>query len=142
MKSVFVDTSVLLRCYDAFVLQSLSIILRCVGLLLKVIFNFSSARCIRWPGFVLIRLSHRCVIELMLLHCVCCTWLIRTRLIVCSVRFHLLLSEFDIPELRLQNINLSLKYQGVERPNLQGVSCRSRVVCGMTFPTLYLTPEC
>ena len=36
----------------------------------------------------------------MLLHCVCWTRLIRTRIIVCSVSFHLLLSEFDIPDLR------------------------------------------
>ena len=32
--------------------------------------------------------------------------------------------EFDLPELRQQLIYWSLNYQGVERPNLQGVSCR------------------
>ena len=105
------------------------------GLLLNVIFSFSSARCIRWPVFALIRPSCRCVIDVMLLHCLCCTKLIRTRVIVCSVIFHLLLSEFDIHKLRLQ------LYQGVERPNLQEVSCRPRLVCGVTFPTLCLTPE-
>ena len=84
--------------------QSLSIVLRW-GLLLNVIFRFSSARCIRWLGFAFIRLSYRCVIDVVLLHCVCCTRLIRTRIIVCPVSFHLLLSEFDIPELWLQLIH-------------------------------------
>ena len=36
----------------------------------------------------------------------------------------------------------SLMYQGVERPNLQGASCRPKLVCGMTFSTLCLTREC
>ena len=31
--------------------QSLSIVLRCGGLLLNVTFSFTNARCIRWPGF-------------------------------------------------------------------------------------------
>ena len=109
--------------------QSLSIVLRCGGLLLNVIFSYSSARCIRWPGFALIRLSCHCVIDVMLLHCVCCTRFIRTRIIVCSVSFHLLLSEFDTPELWLQLIHPSLKYQGVGRSNLQGVFCQPRLVC-------------
>ena len=63
VKLVFVDTSVLLRCFVATMLlfsQSLSIVLRCWGLLLNVIFSFSSARCIRWPGIAVIRLSCRC----------------------------------------------------------------------------------
>ena len=38
-------------------------------------------------------------------------------------------------------IRWSLKYQGVEGPNLQGVSCRPRFDCRMTFPILCLTPE-
>ena len=42
--------------------QSLSIVLRCGGQLLNVIFSFLSARCILGPGFVLIRVSCRCVI--------------------------------------------------------------------------------
>ena len=37
---------------------------------------------------------------------------------------NLLRLEFDIVELRPRLIHWSLKYQGVERPNLQGVSCR------------------
>ena len=77
--------------------QSLSIVLRCEGLQLNVIFSVSSARCIRWPCFALIRLSGRCVIDVMLRQSVCCTKLILTRIIVCSVSFYLLLSEFDIP---------------------------------------------
>ena len=61
--------------------QSLSIVLRCGSLLLNDIFCFSSARCILWPSFSLMRLSCRCVIDVMLLHCLCCTRLIRTRII-------------------------------------------------------------
>ena len=53
-----------LLCYFVAILhlfsQSLSIVLRCVGQLLNVAFSFLSARCIRWPGFVLIRVSFRC----------------------------------------------------------------------------------
>ena len=122
--------------------QPLSIVhRRCGGLLLNPIFSFSSARCIRWPGFAMIRLSCRCVIDVMLLHYVCCIRLIRTGIIVCVVSFYLLLSECDIPEKQLQLIQYSLKYQGIERLNLNGVSCRPRLVCGMTFPTQCLTPE-
>ena len=75
------------------------------GLLLNVFLSFLSPRCIRRPGFALIRLSCRCVIDVMLLHCVYCTRLIWTRIIVCSMSFHLFLSEFDIPELQLQPIH-------------------------------------
>ena len=86
-----------------------------------------------------------CVINVMLLNCVWivhCTRLIRTQIIVCSVNFHLLLPEFDIPELRLPLIHCSSKYQGVERSDLQGVSCRPKFVGGMTlYNTLWLTPE-
>ena len=88
--------------------KSLSIVLRCGGLLRHVIFSFSRARCIRWPGFAIIRLSCRFVIDVMLLHSVCCTRLMRTRIVVCSVRSHLLLSEFDMAVLRLQLIHSSL----------------------------------
>ena len=45
------------------------------------------------------------------------------------------------PGLRPQLIAGSLKYQGEERPNLLGLSYRRRFNCGMTFPTLCLTPE-
>ena len=55
-----------------------------------------------------------------------CVILIRTRFTVYSVSFQL--------ELRPQLIHWSLKYQGVELPNSQGVSCWPRFVCGITFP--------
>ena len=48
-----------------------------------VTFSFFCARCIRWPGFVLIRVTCRCVIDVMLLGWVCCTRLIRTLVTVC-----------------------------------------------------------
>ena len=47
----------------------------------------------------------------------------------------------DVLELWLRLIQQSLKYQSEERPNLQGASCRPRLVCGLTFPTLCLTLE-
>ena len=53
--------------------------------------------------------------------------------------FSVLLLEFDISELRPQLIHWSLKYQGVERPKLQGLSCRLWFECGMTFPTVFDT---
>ena len=62
--------------------QHLSIVLRCGGLLLNLIFSFSSARCFRWPGYMLISVSFRFVIDVMLLHRECCTRLIRTIIIV------------------------------------------------------------
>ena len=89
VKHVFVDTSVLLRCYYAFVLPILEYVLQCWGQLLNVIFSFSSAWCIRWPGFALIRLSCRCVIDVILLHCVCCRRLIRPTIIVCLESFYI-----------------------------------------------------
>ena len=102
---------------------------------LNAIISFLSARCIRWSIFVLIRVFCRCVIGVMLLHCVCAI------IIVCSTSFHLLLSQFDISVLRLQLIHQSLKYQGVERPKLQSVSYWPRLVCGTTFLPPCLPPE-
>ena len=83
--------------------------------------HFLSTRCIRWPGFVSNRVSCRCIIDVVWLDLVCCTRLIRTIITVCSVSFHLLLLEFDIPGLRPQLIHCDLKYQGVERPNWLGL---------------------
>ena len=51
VKSVFVDTSVLLRCCYELLSQSSSIVLRCRGQLLTFTFSFLIARCVRWPGF-------------------------------------------------------------------------------------------
>ena len=84
--------------------QPLNIVVRCGGQLLNVIFSFLSARCIRSPGFVMIRVSCRCVIDVMLLSWVCCTRFIRTLITVCLASFHLLL-EFDILELLPQLIH-------------------------------------
>ena len=99
--------------------------LGCGGQLLNVTFSFLSAMCIRWPGFVLIRVSCCCVIDEMSLGYVCCARLIRSLIIVCSASIHLLLLEFDISELRPPVIHWSLEYQGVELHNLHGLSCRS-----------------
>ena len=115
---IFVYTSVLLRCYFQFVLPIIEYCSPVWGQLLKVTFNFLGARCMRWKGFFPIIVSCRCVIEVVWLGLVCCTRLIRIQITVCSTSFHLLLLEFDIPELRPQLIHWSLKYHGVERPNL------------------------
>ena len=63
---------------------SLNIVLLCGAQLLNVTFSFLSARCIQLSGFVLIRVSCRCVIDEMLLDRVCFTRLIRTLITVCS----------------------------------------------------------
>ena len=62
--------------------QSLSIRSAVWGL--HAIFNFLTAKCIRWPSVALIRVSCRCVIDVMLRHSVCCTALLQTWIIVCS----------------------------------------------------------
>ena len=93
-----------------------------------LIFSFSSVRCIRWPGFDLITVSCRSVSDFILQGFVCYARLIRTRITVCSARFHLLLPEFVNPssstrvrqlELLPQLIHWSLKYQGVKCPKFQ-----------------------
>ena len=138
---MFVDT----LCYLVAILylfsQSLSSVRRCEGQLLNVTFSFLSARCIRWPGFALIRLPCCCIIDAVLLALLCCTRFMRTLLTDCSASFQLFLREFDILGLRMQLIHWSLNYHGVERPNLQGVSFRARFKCGMTFLTLCLASE-
>ena len=96
VKRVFVDS----LCHFVAILhlfsKCLSIVLRCGGQLLSVTFNLLSARCIRRQGFVSIRVSCRCVIDVVLLGFICCSRLIRTLITVCSASFHLLLPEFDI----------------------------------------------
>ena len=52
--------------YYAYVLSISSIVLQCVGHLVNVIFSFSSAVCIRWQGFAMIRVSCHCVIDILL----------------------------------------------------------------------------
>ena len=105
VKRVFVDTSVLLCCYYAFVLPILEYCspvwrsaARCYLQLLERQV-YSVARL--FPEQTFLSLCH----YVMLLHCVCYTKLIRTRIIACLVSFHLLLSEFGILELRLQLIH-------------------------------------
>ena len=113
----------------------MSIVFWCGGQLRNVTFSILSARCIRWLGIDPIRISCRCVIDVVWLGFVCCTRLILTLITVCSASFHLNLSEFDILELRLQLIHWILKYQGVECPNLLGLFRRLMFGCGMTIPT-------
>ena len=119
---VFVVTSVLFRCYYAFFLPIREYCSSVLG---------STAGC--HPQFLepqiysvtrqSLHRSEILVVVLSVLCCwtrhVCCTRLIiRTRIIVYSASFHLFLTEIDIPKL----VHWSLKYQGVERPNLQCVS--------------------
>ena len=147
VKCVFLDVFVLLCCYYAFVLPIVEYYYPVWGPLLNVTFGFFSARCIRWPGVAPIRVSRRCVIDVMLLHCVCrtsCVCIIQTRISVFSVSVHLLLPELDILESWPQLIHWSLNYQDVyvpifkvfptgpdphvERPSLHCVRHRN-VVC-------------
>ena len=97
------DLGVTPLCYFVAILHSSSqslilafVALRCGSQLLVVTFSFLSARCIRWPGFVPIRVSCRCVIDVVWLGLVCCKRLIRTLITVCSASVHLLLLEIDI----------------------------------------------
>ena len=138
VKHIFVNISVLLSCYFAFVLTVLSIILQCGTQLLNVIFSFMSVRCIRWPGFVLIRVSCRCIIDALWLGLVCCTRLIWTLICLFS---ELLSASTRVrhTEMRQQLIHWSLKYQGVKRLNLLSLFNRLRFECWMTFSTLCLT---
>ena len=84
----------------------------------------------RPPVYLVARLSCRDAINIMLLGSVCFTMPIWTQ-ITCSAHFLLVLSEFDIQS---SSIGV-LKYQDVERPNLQGVSYWPMLECGMTWPT-------
>ena len=98
VKRIFVDTSVFFVAIMHLFSQSLSIVLQCGGQVLNVTFSFSSARCIRWPGFALIKVSC-CVIDMLLGY----IWyyvvqiLMLTQNTVCSTSCHLLLQEFGIP---------------------------------------------
>ena len=47
-------------------------------------FMFLRAMYIRWPLFILIRVSFRCIIDVMLLGLVCCTRLVQTIITVCA----------------------------------------------------------
>ena len=56
---------------------------------------------------------------------------------------HCLFSELPSASVRVRHIRAAAAAHPLEFdvPNLQGVSCQPRLVCGMTFPTLCLTPE-
>ena len=138
---IFVDTSVLLRYYFAFVLSILEYCSpvwvaasECLVQLLDRQVYSEDRLC---PDQSFLSLCHRRQVASL----VCCTWLILTLFAVCSASFHLLLLEFNIPELRPQLIYWSLKVHGVERPNLLGISCLLRFKCDMTFPIVCSTPE-
>ena len=110
------DTSVLLRCH--------------LRLLERQV--YSVARF--FPDLSFLSLCHRCCVAgLSMLH--------KVNANSNHCLFSELLLEFDIPKLRLQLIHCSLRCQGVERPYLQGISCRPRFECWMTFPALCLTLE-
>ena len=97
VKRVFVNTSLLLRCYYICIWSPNPwVLFSGVG----VCFWISSlaSRASGAFGGQALPLSEFLVI---VLSTSCCTRLNRTRIIVCPVRFHLLLSEFNIPELRL-----------------------------------------
>ena len=123
--------------------QSLSIVLRCLSQLLNVLqflerHVYSVARLCSNQSF----LSLSCHNDVMLLDSVCCTRLIRTRIIVCSAsELPSASARVRHTELRQQLVHWSLKYRAIEHNNLQGASCRPRFVCGMTFLSLCLTPE-
>ena len=138
VKCIFVDSSMLLRCYFAFVLPILQYCSPLWG---------SAAECHlrllehQLPGDLVARLcpDQSCLwcYDIVWLWLACCTRLIQTLITVCSVSFHMLLLEFDILMLQLQLIHWSLKYQGVECPNLLDLWCQLRFECGMTFSTLF-----
>ena len=106
-KGIFVDTSVYFVAILHLFSQFLSIVLQSGGQLLNVTFSFLSAWCIRRPGCVPIRVSCRCVIDVVWLCLVCCIRLIRILMTVCSARFQLLLLEFYILEQRSQVLHWS-----------------------------------
>ena len=138
VKRIFVDTSVLLRCYFEFGSPNPRVLFSGIGV---SCWMSPSAWANSVARLCPVRVTCRCVIDVVFLGLVWCTMFIRILITICAASCHLLLLEFDIPELRPQNILCSLKYQGLERSNLQGLSCRLRFDCGMTFPTQCLIPQ-
>ena len=122
----------------------------------NVTLSFASARCIWWLTIAQITVSWRCVIDVMLLDCVSYKGLIRTRIIVCSVRVRT--PAFEQTGLEHQNtltrvrhfraaaVAHPLEFE-VTRVRTSQLICKvfpsiPRLVCGITsFPTLCLTPE-
>ena len=141
VKHVFVDTSLLIRCYFEFVLPILEYcspvwgsVAECqLQLLERQVYSVAKL-C---PDQSFLSMCHRLrVAKPSMLY-----KLIPTLITVCSASFHLLLLKFNILTLRSQLIHWNLKYQGVERPNLAGLCFRLRFDCGMSFPTMCLIQE-
>ena len=70
---------------------------------------------------------------------VCCIRLIQILITVCSTSFHLLLIELDSHAAAAAH-PLGFVVLRCRSPNLPGLFCWLRFECGMTFPTLCLTP--
>ena len=141
MKRIFVDTSVVLRCYFVFVhpiLEYCSLVWGSAAechLQLLERHVYSEARLSPDESFLLVCHRHHVVGLRMLYkvnsnsnHCL-------------FSKFHLFLLEFGILELRPQLIHWSLNYHGTEHPNLLDLSCCHMFKCGMTYSKLCLTQE-
>ena len=137
MKRVFVDNSVLLRCYYSFVFPIIEFCSSAWGPAAECHLQLLERQVYSVARLCLIGLPCHCVIDVMLLHCIYCTRLNLTLIIVCSVSLHLLLSEFDMLELRV----LEFEVSRCRTSQFAGISCRQRLVCEMSFPTLCLTLE-
>ena len=96
IKLIFVDTSMLFRCYFAFVLPILEYCSPVWGSAAECHLQLFERQVYSAPGFALIRVSC-CVVDIVLLGLVCCSRLMRTLITVRSARFLLLIQEFDIP---------------------------------------------
>ena len=141
VKRIFVDTSVLLRCYYALVLPILAYCSPVCG---------SASEChLQLLERQVCSVARLCHDQSFLSFCqrryvagLCMLYMVYSNSNpVCSASFLLFLPEFDIREQRPEFIHWSLKYQCVERPNLQGVSCQTMFECGRTLNTLCLIPE-
>ena len=93
-----------LRCYYAFVLPILEYCSLLWGSAVACHLQLLELQMYSVARLILITVSCRCVIDFMLLYCVCCIRIILTRITVCSLCYNLLLPEFDIPDLRPQHI--------------------------------------
>ena len=77
VKRVCLDTSVLLRCYYVFVLQFLEYCSPVCRSIAECHLQLLEQEVIRWPGFAQISVPFRCVMDVILPDCLCCTSLIR-----------------------------------------------------------------
>ena len=114
--------------------QSLSIVLRCGGQLLDITFSFLRAMRFRWPGFVAIRVSCHCVIDLAWLGVECCSRL-NSNTNLC------LFSELPSGFTRVRHIRAAAASHPLE---FEVSRCRTFQLARsfqMTFPTLCFTPE-